>query len=193
MNKYEEYFVKFEDESEKKSTSGAIDVFYDIADSIKTAVIFVTVLFLFFVRSVCVEGDSMNPTLESGNWVAVTAFGADDYDYGDIVVVSEPWERNVPIIKRVIGKAGDVIDIDPVAGTVTRNGEVLEENYIAEETHLIYDGSTHFEVPEGRFFVMGDNRNDSLDSRSKKIGYVESNYILGKALVRILPFGKWKI
>lgn len=88
----------------------------------------------------------------------------------------------------MIGVGGDTVDIDFDNHTVSVNGEVLDEPYINEPTTLSYDIEFPLVVPEGYVFVMGDNRNDSLDSRSSKIGLIDERYILGKALVKAFPF-----
>jgi signal peptidase I len=95
-----------------------------------------------------------------------------------------------PLVKRVIATGGDVIDIDYTLGTVTVNGETLDEEYLhGVATLLGYDVQFPLTVPEGTVFVMGDNRNNSLDSRSSRVGCIDERDILGKVLVRFLPVG----
>ena len=96
-------------------------------------------------------------------------------------------------VKRVIAKGGDTISIDYASGTVTVNGEVLDEDYIAEPTYLGYDVEFPYTVPEGTVFVMGDNRNNSLDSRSSYVGCIDERDILGKVLVCFLPFSDFGV
>lgn len=134
----------------------------------------------------------MMPTLHDGDWVAVSGISM-NIERGDIVIITQPWERNVPIVKRVIAKGGDTVDIDFVLGEVYVNGEKLDEPYIDEPTTLMYDVDFPLTVPEGMVFVMGDNRGDSLDSRSSKIGCIDERYILGKVMIRIYPSEDWKI
>jgi len=88
----------------------------------------------------------------------------------------------------IIAKGGDTISIDYDAGTVTVNGELLQEDYIAAPTYLGYDVQFPFTVPEGTLFVMGDNRNESLDSRSSYVGCIDERDILGKVLLCFMPF-----
>ena len=95
-----------------------------------------------------------------------------------------------PLVKRVIGKAGDTIDIDFTAGIVYRNGEALDEPYTAEPTYTYEGMDFPLTVPDNCLFLMGDNRNGSKDSRSTDIGCVDTRDILGTALWRILPFSK---
>ena len=166
---------------------------FDIVDSLKTSVLIVFLLFTLVFRAVGVEGTSMVPTLNDGDWLAVTAIQFRPVHRGDIVVVTQPWERNVPIIKRIIGLEGDMIYIDFQSGDVFVNKQKLSEKYINEKTHLKYDVKFPVIVPEGCVFVMGDNRNDSLDSRSSEIGFINKNYILGKTVIRFHPISQWKI
>lgn len=168
------------------------DSFYDWTNSIIAAVIVIFLLFTFLFRPVSVSGRSMLPTLKNGDWLIVNHINYEP-EYGDIVVVTKAREYDEPIIKRVIGLPGDIIDIDFTSGIVYRNGEKLEENYLNTPTNLSYDMKFPLTVPEKKVFVMGDNRNDSLDSRSSTIGFVDKRYILGKATARVFPITKFKI
>ncbi len=187
MRRIEEFTVEFEERP-----SEFVYGVFDILDSAKGAVIAVFLIFTFVIRPVGVNGDSMNPTLHNGDWVAVSS-AKEKFSRGDIVVVNQPWERNVPIIKRVIAVGGDVVNIDFKTGKVFVNGIEQNEPYIAEKTKLKYDVIFPVAVDDGKVFVMGDNRNDSLDSRSGKIGMIDERYILGKALFRAYPFFSFNI
>ena len=125
----------------------------------------------------------MEPTLLDRNWVAVTTLGF-YAQRGDIVVISQPNALNEPLIKRIIAVAGDTVEIDPQAHTVAVNGENLDEPYISEPVEKAGDLTYPVQVPEGYVFVMGDNRNDSLDSRSSTIGFIDTRYLSGKAVFR---------
>ena len=107
---------------------------------------------------------------------------------GDVVIVDSYTSYGKPLVKRVIAKGGDTVSIDYATGTVAVNGEVLQEDYIAEPTYLGYDVQFPYTVPEGTVFVMGDNRNQSLDSRSTYVGCIDERDILGKVLVCFMPF-----
>lgn len=111
-------------------------------------------------------------------------------DYDDIVVVDGYTEYGRPLVKRVIGKGGDTIDIDFTAGIVYRNGEALDEPYTAEPTYLYESVDFPITVPDGCLFLMGDNRNNSTDSRDTRVGCVDERDIMGAAVLRVLPFGK---
>ncbi|MBQ9850667.1 MAG: signal peptidase I [Clostridia bacterium] len=194
MRRIEEFWVEFSsaEEDDAGPASRFHESLYDALDSLKGAVIAVFLVFALMFRVVGVEGDSMNPTLNSGDWLAVS--GAEtEFERGDIVVVTQPWVRNVPIIKRVIAVGGDTVDIDFYTHEVFVNGELLDEPYIAEPTELRYDVDFPLTVDEGKLFVMGDNRNDSVDSRSSAIGLIDERYVLGRALVRLLPSFDWNI
>ena len=167
------------------------------------AVAAVLVLNLFVFRSITVAGNSMNDTLVNNDRVIATNFFYTP-QYGDIVIVeADKLHLNgtaiygETIIKRVIAKEGDTIRIDFENGTVTRNGEVLEEDYIKEQIRVHYQGwmesNKDYVVPENCVFVMGDNRNASNDSRNMaELGFIDTNYIMGKAFVRYAPFSSFK-
>ena len=192
MRRIDEFWVEFNhpEDDEIEPAGVLMRYLYDTVDSLKGAVLVVFLVFALCVRVVGVEGDSMNPTLDSGDWLAVSGV-LTDFDRGDIVVVTQPWERNVPIIKRVIAVGGDTIDINFRTHEVFVNGVLLDEPYIAQPTSLHYDVEFPLTVEEGKLFVMGDNRNDSLDSRSSAIGLVDERYVLGKAFLRFLPSFAW--
>ena len=194
MRRIEEFWIEFYQpvEQEEEKSSVVTRLLYDALDSLKGAIIVVFVIFAFFFRVVGVDGESMLPTLKDGEWLAISGITT-SVERGDIVVLTQPWERNVPIIKRVIAVGGDTVYIDFERNKVYVNGVEIYEPYINEPTYVSYDVEFPLTVDEGKLFVMGDNRNVSLDSRSSKIGLMDENYVLGKALVRIYPFGEWKI
>ena len=188
MRRVEEFWIEFNPsvESEEPKAPWAVSLMYDAIESVKGAVIVVFLIFAFVFRAVGVDGDSMYPTLKDGDWVAVSGVTA-EVDRGDIIVSTQPWERNVPIVKRVIAVGGDTVYIDFDNNAVYVNGEKLYEPYIAELTRVSYDVEFPITVDEGKLFVMGDNRNISLDSRSSKIGLIDERYVLGKVLFRVYP------
>ena len=106
---------------------------------------------------------------------------------GDVVIVDSYTSYGKPLVKRVIAKGGDTISIDYSTGAVTVNGELLQEDYIAEPTYLGYDVEFPYTVPEGTVFVMGDNRNRSADSRYASIGQIEESQVIGKVLCILFP------
>ena len=172
--------------------------------SIIYAVAAMLALNLFFMRSITVSGNSMNDTLVNGDMVIGTDFCYTP-KYGDIVVLQADRLENKQthfygeaIIKRVIATEGDTVRINFEKGEVYRNGELLNEDYIKELTHLRVNdfwmkSNEDYVVPENCIFVMGDNRNVSNDSRNlKDVGFVDKNYIMGKAFVRVAPIQDFK-
>jgi len=109
-------------------------------------------------------------------------------------VVLPGWNEPRAIIKRVIATGGQTVDIDYYTGTVYVDGQPLDEPYILEEMFLPYASTmqqTHWEIPEGSVFVMGDNRNNSTDSRDERLGAVDTDYILGKAALVLWPLSRF--
>ncbi|MBO7690111.1 MAG: signal peptidase I, partial [Clostridia bacterium] len=105
------------------------------------------------------------------------------YKHGEIVVISRNYDD--PLVKRVVAVSGDTIDFQD--GKVLLNGEVLDEPYIDQETYDVSSGPPDFPltVPKGYVFVMGDNRGNSLDSRSYEVGLIDVHQILGKVVVHL--------
>lgn len=190
MRRIEEFWIEFE--PSKSKSAAVISFVYDIVDSLKGAILVALVIFGLVFRVIGVDGGSMLPTLNDGDWVAVSGLSL-NVERGDIVIVTQPWERNVPIVKRVIAMGGDEIDIDFNSGKVYVNGEMLNEPYTSSPTYLSYDVVFPQTVPEGHVFVMGDNRSESLDSRSSQIGFIDERYILGEVFFRLYPTGDWNV
>lgn len=146
-------------------------------------------LFTFVLRLIRVDGESMRETLQDGDvLVAVSRFLAGDLEQGDIVIVRDEYFKDgQPIVKRVIATEGRTVDIDFEAGIVYVDGEALDEPYTREPTYQ--DEGTEFPltVPEGELFLLGDNRNNSEDSRSAELGTVEEECLLGKAVFLLFP------
>lgn len=146
-------------------------------------VIFIMVV-RFVARPVIVQGSSMESTCHDGDYMIIWQLGYQPQK-GDVVVTDEKNPLKERLVKRVIATEGDRIEIK--YGVLTINGEVQTEEYIKEQT---WAEDTFFDetVPEGKVFIMGDNRNDSTDSRY--LGYIENGSIMGKAVVRLFPFDK---
>ncbi|MBQ9846041.1 MAG: signal peptidase I [Oscillospiraceae bacterium] len=160
---------------------------YENCESIMVSLIVITLIIVFAFRAVSVDGDSMLPTLHHGERLITTNLFYTP-EKGDIVVLDKNNELGKPLVKRVIATEGDTIRIDYTTGDVYVNGELLEESYILEKIEPVSINDIETTIKEGYVFVMGDNRNDSLDSRSQNIGQVNTKNILGKALFRIYPF-----
>ena len=160
---------------------------YEIAESVIISFIVITVLILFFFRAVSVDGDSMLPNLHNGDRIITTNFLYNP-EKGDIVVIDKNTNYGKPLIKRVIADEGDKIFIDYSTGDVYVNDEKISESYIFEKINTVDKENINTVIPEGYIFVMGDNRNNSLDSRDPSIGIINEKNILGKALFQIYPF-----
>ncbi|MBP5289683.1 MAG: signal peptidase I [Clostridia bacterium] len=171
-----------------------------VFDWIKSILLsFAVVIFTFTVlfRGSTVVGSSMMNTLHNGERVIIS-----DFLYtprgGDIVVVHTPTYKNGKdfLIKRVIAVGGQTVKINFNAWQIWVDGVPLDEPYvlkqdapmISESLQADDNGEVTFTVKEDHVFVMGDNRNDSLDSRSEQIGQINKQYILGKVILRYLPF-----
>jgi signal peptidase I len=171
---------------------------YDLASVAVSAVVVVLLVFVFGFRMVGVVQNSMYPTLEEKQSLIVTAFMPNVKQH-DIVIITKPGEHD-PLVKRVIAVGGQTIRIDFQVGDVWVNGVLQDEPFIREKIKTKSIDSFplnisrfvgEVQVPEGSVFVMGDNRNDSHDSRG--IGCIRNEYLLGKVMFRIKPFGEWNV
>jgi signal peptidase I len=162
---------------------------YEWMQCVVIALICCVLLFVFVARVIDVMGASMEPTLVQGDKIIITRW-AGDYEQGDIVVLRKETFREEPIVKRIIAVEGQTIDIDFTQGIVYVDGVALDEPYVNELTYKQDDFVGPVTVPEGCVFVMGDNRNNSSDSRVATIGCVDTRYIMGKVIFRVLPFSK---
>lgn len=175
----------------KNYKSLLIDLTFDWAGTLVLFLVLVLLCMTFIFRQVTVKGPSMNDTLASGDRLLVYSLLYDPQP-GDIVVVTHGADHDEPIIKRVIAVGGQRLSIDYDTGEVRVDGVLLDEPYIKGTT-----GPEQFlmkipeVIPEGYVFVMGDNRENSLDSRSTKIGLIPVENIIGKAVFRIFPFNSF--
>ena len=188
---------------------------FDWIYSIVVALFIAMIIHIFLFVPTKVSGQSMYPTLNNGEYLIVSKIShvfRETPEYGDIVIIDsrthrerswmddleEPMKNYIAIfdrssrehnvwVKRVIGKGGDTLAFKE--GHVWRNGEKLEEPYINEPMEFSMDGS--YTVPEGTVFVMGDNRNDSTDSRFAEVGNVKREDIIGRAWLQIWPLNEF--
>jgi signal peptidase I len=156
------------------STIGAILVVAAIAVLLAT---------LFF-PVLKVSGTSMEPTLYDQDILLLVK--SNKYETGDLVSFS--WQNKL-LIKRIIGMPGDIIDISD-DGVVSVNGEELDEPYVDELALGESDLEYPYQVPENRYFVLGDHRSVSIDSRSSTIGCIEKSQIVGRVFLRVWPFSR---
>ena len=155
-------------------------------------VIYVSVILLIFLllfRVIVVDGDSMYSTLWDGDYLLLLSnLIYPNPEVGDIVVVSkQSYDSGSPIVKRVIASEGQIVEIDFENGIVYVDGLPLQEEYINTATNLQEGMSFPLLVEKDCYFVMGDNRNNSRDSRSPDIGQVDRREILGKAIFLMIP------
>ena len=140
-----------------------------------------------FLPVLQVSGSSMEPTLQDEDIIVLAK--TNSFQTGELCGFY--WQNKL-LLKRIIGTPGDVIDIKE-DGTVFVNGEELEEPYVSEKALGECDLTFPYQVPENRYFVMGDHRTVSIDSRSSVIGCVEKEQIIGKVIMRIWPLSELSI
>lgn len=175
----------------------------DYVELFAVAVCIVIVLFSLAFRTCTVDGSSMNNTLINGEVLLVSDM-AYSPERGDVVVFhhtdgSLSANSNKPLVKRVIGVGGDTVKIDYNTWEITvtdKSGNTInvDEDYVyISSKPSAFSGIREYQVPEGSLFVMGDNRNDSLDSRYSTIGYVDERSVLGKVILRLTPISKFGV
>ena len=168
-----------ENKNKKKPKSEAAEWIKSILFAVVIAVIIRAFVFEFVV----VDQSSMYPTLHSGDKLGVMkiTYLFDSPERGDIVIAKVASGKNY--VKRVIAFGGETIEIKD--SVVYVNGEVLDEAYLPD--NLEYEDYALTTIPENTLFLMGDNRPTSIDSRSRSVGFVDEDNILGKVLVRLSP------
>ena len=144
-----------------------------------------------FIKPTLVRGYSMYSTLEEGDYLIINrmSYKFKEPERGDIIVFKSDLQQDdgssKDLVKRVIGVSGDTVKIEN--SKVYVNGEELVEPYINDE---VTEGDIDTVVPENSVFVLGDNREISLDSRYDSIGFIDDSDILGKVFIRLYPFNK---
>ena len=179
-----------DDTAEKKSlgrTEFVLLLLHDVAHCLTV----VTLLFVFLIRIVTVEGDSMLPTLQEHDvLILLSSHWYQEPEAGDVVVARIPEFSNGPIVKRVVAVEGDVVDYDPNTGAVTVNGQILAP-LSSELPATLGEGLERIEFPvtvaSDCVFLLGDNRGVSLDSRYAMIGQVDKRCVLGKVIFVAWP------
>ena len=189
---------------EKKES--LISFLFDYLEILVFSVCVVLILFTLCGRLCKVNGSSMRNTLYNGEMLITTNLVTPEA--GDIIVFHQTSEvytnLNEPLVKRIIATEGQTVRIDYVKGEVYVDGELIDEpyaslldrqgNHVGRWTQSPGYGFDHatgiFEttVPEGCYFVMGDNRNNSLDSRSREVCFVDARRVLGKVIIRTKPW-----
>ena len=172
----------------KLNQSELVATVFDWLGSLFMALVIVLLIMTFGFRIIDVDGKSMEPTLIDTDKVAITDLFYTPHN-GDIVIISHAEEYQKPLVKRVIATAGQELRIDYDKNAVYVDGEKLDEPYIQGMTVHgdIPETELNGIVPEGKVFVMGDNRGISLDSRYRQIGFIDESYIIGKAQLDVIP------
>lgn len=176
-----------------------VDELLEWGDSFAIALFVVLLIMIFAFRQVQVSGSSMQTTLYDKDRILISNF-LGKIDQGDIVVVNSEG-LNKTVVKRVIATEGQTVEIDYEKDTVSVDGKILDESYLGitskdmvnfsfyDKSYWVEeDGVYRYVVPEGTLFLLGDNRNNSTDSRSSSVGFVPTEQVLGKAVLRIFPF-----
>ena len=194
-------------ESVEKPKESTASFLYDFLEVIVFSVVTALLLFTLFFRVCRVDGSSMRNTLFHSEMLITSNLAK--VEAGDIVVfhqTSDVYERfNEAIVKRVIATEGQTVRIEYATGNVYVDGVLLDEPYVAlldssgkeigywdqapSMPGFSYEtGIFETTVPDGCYFVMGDNRNNSADSRSVQVGFVDTRRVLGKAVLRLKPW-----
>lgn len=204
-NSFDELWDTEEEKTGEDKKKGLLYDILDIAECVIAAAFVVFLVFTYLIHIVSVQGTSMVPTLEDGDRIIVSALGYTP-ENGDVVVIDgrssyllsedgrivEKDGLGKSIVKRVIAKGGQTVDFNFETGEVFIDGKVQNEPYIKEITHRDeYAFDYPLEIPQGYVFVLGDNRNLSKDSRHPDVGLVSEEEIIGEAVMRIFPFGKF--
>ena len=189
----------------KDPSKSVIAALFDYVEILVFSLCAVLIIFSAFARLCRVSGDSMNTTLTNGETLITTNFNYTP-EQGDIIVfhmTSDTYVRfNEPIVKRVIATEGQTVMIDYKTGIITVDGVQFEDetayldsryyNPIYYRDYIdgfdIKTGVFEVTVPEGHLFVLGDNRNNSSDSRFNAVGFVDERRVLGKVVMRLSPF-----
>lgn len=191
---------------------GKKEILSEIIDWIKT--IFLSLLLAFFIlqfiRPTLVNGQSMDSTLKDGDFIIINrnSYMFSSPSRGDIIVFRSDFDEEVKssifkkiltgeyddkknLVKRVIGVGGDKIKIHNKRVYV--NNKLIDEKYLNKENINNTEGEMDIVVPKGKVFVLGDNREVSLDSRYESVGFINVSDIVGKPFIRLFPFNKIKL
>ena len=158
-----------------------------ILSGIAMMLIIILIIVINDFKIIRIDGHSMNPTLYEGNFVLSSNYK--ELEHGDIIMF---YHGDQKFIKRIIGLPGDVVELTQDC-KVYINGDRVAENYIECYPHAFKNEQYYpLTVPEGEYFILGDNRNDSLDSRIISIGTIEEDRIIGQIDMSIYPFKSLK-
>ena len=152
------------------------------------------VLITFVGQRTSVSGSSMEPTLHHGDQLILDklSYHFSEPERFDIIVFPFQYEEKTYYVKRIIGLPGETVQID-LSGNIYINGEILEEDYGLEPINFPGLAQNPITLGEDEYFVLGDNRNNSSDSRDPSVGNIKRDDIMGKAWVRIWPLNKFGV
>lgn len=175
---------------ETNNDEAGLRVYTKIVAIILFALIFVRIVNAYIVEETIVSGTSMNPTLQGSDTLLIDKIF---YKIGDLKrfdVIVFDYNESALYIKRIIGLPGDRIKIND--GHVYINGSLLSDDPLINDK-MTYAGIAENEITlgEDEYFVLGDNRNNSYDSRYEQVGVVKSKYIIGRVWLRIFPISKF--
>lgn len=180
-----------ENKPEEKQAQGTkpVSELYQNVRTLATVLAVLILIFTFAVRIIVVSGPSMENTLFNGDAMVVWSLGYEPRQ-GDVIVLTQPAYQEDSIVKRVIATGGQHVSIDYNTNTVRVDGQLLQEDYIKEWMMVpsYGPGNSDLIVPEGHLFVMGDNRNESADSRYPTIGVIDERCVIGRAILVAFPF-----
>lgn len=179
-------------EEEKEPAKSASRVILDYVVWIGAVVLISFLLIHFVAQRTSVNGTSMVPTLQNGDQLICDkiSYRFHDPERFDIVIFPYKYQSNTYFIKRVIGLPGETVYIDP-DGNIYINGQILEEHYGLERIEYAGLAAQEIHLGEDEYFVMGDNRNNSEDSRFPDVGNIKREDIIGRAWLRIYPFSSF--
>ncbi len=178
------------DEKERFTKKDVLEIIFYISLVLLATFLIVT----FVAQRTVVEGNSMSPTLKNGDNLIVSkiTYKVKDPERFDIIVFPFRESKDTNYIKRIIGLPGETVQIDH-EGNIFINHKKLEENYGAEKIKNPGIADEPITLGEDEYFVLGDNRNDSKDSRFADVGNIKRSVIIGKAVFRLYPFNKMHV
>lgn len=173
-----------------KTEKNRLSPVYDWIQCLVFALVICVLMFTFITRVASVVGSSMEPTLQNQDLVLASNLFYTPKQ-GDIVIFKKESYKDAALVKRIIATEGQTVDIDFDQGIVYVDGQPLKEDYTAELTYNSLNFTGPQVVPKGCVFVLGDNRNNSLDSRDSRVGLVDKSLIIGRIYLRIFPISKF--